>query len=111
MTSTRHHNVYEDGTVCFRTSSVVGFVPIFKSRTAAKRLISVWDEYRKRYGVKIIGYVIMPNHIHIASWAEKSCIVKQFINQMLRKSSVELYEITRKAAGWRMWTGKPLMLT
>ena len=98
MTSKRHHNVYEDGSVCFWPSSVVASVPIFRSRTAASRLTSIWDEYRKRYGVKIVGYVVMPNHVHIALWAEKSESVRQFTAQTLRRSAAELYEMTQEAA-------------
>lgn len=98
MTSQRHHNVYEDGAVCFWTSSVVEFVPIFRSRTAASHLMLIWDECRNQYGVKIIGYVVMPNHIHIALWAEKSETVKKFINQMLKRSSTDLYDMTQKSA-------------
>jgi REP element-mobilizing transposase RayT len=40
----------------------------------------------------------MPNHIHIALWAEKSSLVKAFITQMLRKSSKELYGMAQLAA-------------
>jgi putative transposase len=98
MTSIRHHNVYKDGAVCFWTSSVVEFVPIFRSRTAARRLITIWEDSRRRCGVKIIGYVVMPNHIHIAVWAGKSESSRQFVNQMLKRSSMDLYEMTRKAA-------------
>jgi putative transposase len=98
MTSERHHNIYEDGAVCFWTSSVVQFVPLFRSKTAANCLIRIWDRYRKQYGVRIIAYVVMPNHIHIALWAEKSDPVKRFLSQMLRRSGAELYEMTREAA-------------
>jgi putative transposase len=77
---------------------VVGFVPIFRSRTACARLVSILDEYRAKYPVRIVGYVIMPNHIHIAVWAENAADARQFINQMLKRSSMDIFGMTTQAA-------------
>jgi REP element-mobilizing transposase RayT len=98
MTSIRHHNIYIDGAACFWTSTVVEFVPILRSRIVAQMLLDIWDENRKRYRVKIIGYVIMPNHLHIIVWAEESQRVRRFLEQSLRRSSRQIGKLVEQAA-------------
>lgn len=98
MTSQRHHNVYEDGAVCFWTSSVVGFALVLSSPTAARTILAIWDDCRRKYDVKLLGYVIMPNHIHLAVWSERSEDVRKFITHSLRRSSGAVVAMTRRAA-------------
>jgi putative transposase len=45
-----------------------------------------------------VGYVVMPNHFHIAPSHEKVEPVRQFINQTLRRSSMDLFRMTELAA-------------
>jgi putative transposase len=90
MTSTRHHNVYIDNAACFWTSSVVNFIPVLADAAVADCLLALWDKYRKAYGVKLLGYVIMPNHFHIAVWSEKAEDVQRFLRRILIVSSLEI---------------------
>jgi len=98
MASSRYHNFYEDGAVCFWTSAIVAHIPIFSSRTAALMLVDVLDARRTACGVKLIGYVIMPDHIHFAAWAEKADAVERFISQVLGISSSNIAAMTQRAA-------------
>jgi hypothetical protein len=70
MTSQRHHNQYQDGAACFWTSSVVEFVPVLASREVGLRLLGIGEHYRARFGVKLEGHVITPNHSHLLDWSE-----------------------------------------
>lgn len=94
----RHHNDYPDGTACFWTSSVVGCVPIFKSPTAAKLLLGLWEKYRVLYGVKILGYVIMPDHFHVVIWSDMGEDTQRFLKRTLSLASVELGKLVERAA-------------
>ena len=98
VTSSRHHNQYVDGAACFWTSSVINHVPILASRTAALRLLSIWDRYRGKYGVRVLGYVVMPDHFHLVIWAERAESVKRFLRWSLHDASVDLTAMTRDAA-------------
>ena len=84
MTSSRHHNIYIDGAVCFWASSIVGRRPVFRSSTAARRAKAVLDQCRGRHGVTLVGYVLMPEHIHRAVWAERAETVQLLLRQSLR---------------------------
>ena len=68
------------------------------SRAIALLLLDMWDRYRIRYDVRLLGYVIMPNHLHIVLWSEKGESVKRFVEQTLRRSSGRIVELVAAAA-------------
>src|SRR5882672_8509480 len=39
-------------------------VPVFRSDEACKILVDVLAEVRERFPYKLIGYVLMPDHVH-----------------------------------------------
>ena len=104
MSHSRYHNEYEDNAVCFWTSSVVDYIPVLRSPAAARALLTMWDTYRARYGVKLLGYVVMPEHAHIAIWSPTAERAERFVEQTLRRSSAEIVGMTARAAS----AGNPL---
>ena len=98
MASKRYHNYYVDCAVCFWTSSIVAGIPALRGKTAARMLLAVWEECRVGCNVKLIGYVIMPNHIHIAVWAESARDVQRFIQQSLGIASARIAAMAERAA-------------
>lgn len=98
MTSNRHHNIYIDGAACFWTSSVIDKLPVFRSRTACIKVLNTLDKCRKVTNVKLLGYVMMPEHVHLVAWSEKSNDVQIFIRQFLRDSSADITDLAAKAA-------------
>ena len=98
MTDDRYHNIYENGSACFWTSSIINRIPVFKSRTAALSLLKIWDHCRDKYNVKLLGYVVMPDHIHIVLWSQDVADIEIFIEQTLRRASSEIVGMTACAA-------------
>ena len=98
MTSNRHHNLFIDNAVCFWTSSIVEKIPVFRSATARREMVRIWEGCRARCGVKILGYVIMLDHVHIAVWAESAADVKRFLRQSLSIASSAIAGMTERAA-------------
>ncbi len=74
----RWHNYFEDGAVCFRIGSIIERIPALRSPTAARCFLDAVDEYRRRYGVRLLAYVIMPDHVHMLLWAELGETVEKF---------------------------------
>jgi len=106
VTSSRHHNIYIDGAVCFWTSSIIDHLPVFRSPTAVREVLAVLDQCRARYGVKLVGYVLMPEHIHLAVWAERAETVQLFLRQFLRMAcarSSTTFTPTPCGAAWYRW--------
>ena len=98
MTSTRHHNIYIDGAVCFWTSSIVNWLPVLRSKTACRAVLSVLDRCRERHNVRLVGYVLMPDHIHVAAWSEHAEDMRVFLKQFLRLSASEIASLAATAA-------------
>ncbi len=98
MSANRYHNYYQDGAVCFWTSSIEHRVPVLRSRTAARALIETMVECRSRCGAKILGYVIMPDHVHIAVWTERAVDTQRFLRQFLGTTSAKLAGMAERAA-------------
>lgn len=95
--SSRHHNFFEDGAVCFWTSSIIEKIPVLRSPTAAKCLLDVIDDYRCRYRVRLLAYVVMPEHIHLLLWTEHAETVEKFLEQILRHTSARLAAMAGRA--------------
>jgi len=59
----RYKNIYGPATV-FITTTVIDWTPVFSLETAAKAVCDQLNETSKRMDVSIIGYVVMPSHMH-----------------------------------------------
>jgi len=98
MKSTRYHNIYEDGATIFWTSSIVEWLPVLKSPKAAFVLLEVLEQCRARYNVRLHGWCVMPEHIHLIVSAEKGGQMESFVEQMLCRYSTRLAAMCEKAA-------------
>ncbi|MDO8681952.1 MAG: hypothetical protein Q7N50_00525 [Armatimonadota bacterium] len=65
MSNVRYRNIYLDNHCHFCTASVVLFLPLFADPAACRLIINSWKKQRLRYGIKLHGFVIMPEHIHL----------------------------------------------
>src|SRR6476659_9040817 len=55
----------EPNTFHYTTSVCHSRVPVFKSDKPCELFVEVLEETRRRLPFKLIGYVIMPDHIHM----------------------------------------------
>ncbi|MFZ0751931.1 MAG: transposase [Pyrinomonadaceae bacterium] len=54
----------EPNTIHYVTLLTYNRVPVFRSDRASEIFVATLDEVRRRYPYKLIGYVIMPDHVH-----------------------------------------------
>lgn len=54
----------KDENFFFVTTTIVKFIPIFKSFEYCDILIANINHYKEKYKFSILGYVIMPTHFH-----------------------------------------------
>jgi len=52
----------------FVTTKTFQNKPIFNNSKSCELLLEDIDFYRNKLGFKLIGYVIMPNHLHLIVW-------------------------------------------
>lgn len=76
---------HEPNTVHYVTTVTYGRVQVFRSETACSIFVKTLAEARDKYPFKLIGYVVMPDHIHLLLNPESSDI--SALMQRLRGNS------------------------
>src|SRR5271155_3260564 len=59
------HRSYGAHHLHFITCSCYRRLPLLRSARSRDRFLSVLDQTRKRYRFVVVGYVVMPEHIHL----------------------------------------------
>ncbi|MCJ7507141.1 MAG: transposase [candidate division Zixibacteria bacterium] len=76
--------------VHFITTNVFQRIPIFSNVDYCKIVIQKINFYRKRYDFKLIGYVIMPDHIHLLIQPPEKQNVSSIIRDLKRSIAMEI---------------------
>ena len=85
----RWHNYYIDGMIHFCTATVQDWQPRLDDN-ATCILYKEWNLIRYKLNIKIIAYVIMPDHIHMLLWSDYGRNIQLFMQQILSRSSKEI---------------------
>ena len=59
------HRYYGSNQLHFITCSCYRRMPLLRSARSRNRILSVLEQTRKRYRFVVVGYVVMPEHIHL----------------------------------------------
>jgi REP element-mobilizing transposase RayT len=97
----RWHNVYEDGHVHFVTYTVCHWQPLLDEQ-AVKCLYGQWKHNGQRFGVAVLAYVVMPDHVHMLLWSERGESVMRFLQRTLGETSKAM----RPGVG-KFWKERP----
>jgi len=92
MTNTRYRNSYTDGCAHFCTATVFGFLPLLADDETRRAVVRAWVHCTRRYAVELMGYVVMPEHIHLVVLGPAEAAEK-FLQYSLQRSSRHLREI------------------
>jgi REP element-mobilizing transposase RayT len=103
----------EKETIYFVTFTCWGWLSLFQ-KTSAYDLIYGWFDYQKRFNNQILGYVIMPNHLHFLIYLSKESPIlnslvgngKRFlayaiINRLEEMNEVSILKLLQKGVHWR----------
>jgi putative transposase len=82
----RWHNFYLDNHVHFCTFTVKDWRPLL-DEIAIAILYDEWRRNSERFCVKVIAYVIMPEHVHVCLWSEKAENIVRFLQRTLGQTS------------------------
>ena len=92
MIMTKRYRI--EGSVFYITSNVYNRIKIFTRPSYIIAVIDSLNYCRYPYRCKLIGYVIMPDHIHLLIWPTLAKIVTDFMRDFKRFTSGR---ITRQA--------------
>jgi putative transposase len=82
------------GSMFYITSNIYNRIRIFTTPSFIVPIIDSLNYYRYQYDCKLIGYVIMPDHIHLLIWPTVETVVTDFMRDFKRFTSGR---ITRQA--------------
>ncbi len=93
----RDRKHYEDhGNLFFITSTVVGFMNIFKQKEACEIFVNCLRFYQDRGDMKILAWVLMPNHFHLIIKVGDRSNISTLIGGIKRYSSRLLGKLLRQ---------------
>jgi putative transposase len=99
----RWHNIYLDAHVHFCTATVARWEP--RLTAPAKALLyREWEAARHDHSVRVLAFVVMPEHFHVLLWAERGVAVRTFLQRVLANTSRQLQ------LGGRFWKERPRVL-
>lgn len=85
MTRTRYR-IYETEYPYFMTCTIVGWLPVFTRREAVDIVFDSWNFLQRERQLKLFGYVILENHLHlIASAPDLATVMKNFKSYTARQ--------------------------
>ena len=70
----------------FCTATVDGWQPLLDEAAVAV-LYSEWESCGTAFDVRVLAYVVMPEHMHLLLWSERAENVKRFMQRVLSHSS------------------------
>jgi putative transposase len=85
----RHRNGIKGGCF-FVTTSVVGFIPVFKYSDCALIILDSLKHYSLEYGFKIPIFVIMPSHLHIIVSLPENVELSNIMRDIKKYTSVQI---------------------
>lgn len=69
------------GSICSVTLAVQGRNPVFADPAVASCAVQVLRSHAERTGVRIYGFCVMPDHVHIVLGPSEACDVITFVGQ------------------------------
>ncbi len=91
----------EDSATYFLTSATVWWTPIFISNLTCDVLVNSLAYCQQNKGLRIHGYVIMPNHFHLVVTASPQDSLPSIMRDFKRFTSRELIR-TLESSGWEL---------
>ena len=94
---------YGRGNLHFVTFSCYRRRPLLGTRRARDRFVKVLDEVRSRHAFRLIGYVVMPEHVHLLLSEPKKSTPSKVLQVLKQKVSRALGGRGKKLVPGQLW--------
>ena len=88
--------VREEHHAHFVTSTIVEWLPVFITSACCDLIVEAFDYCRKHKGLKLYGWVIMPNHFHAVVQSAALSRVMADLKKFTARSLIEQLQIERR---------------
>ena len=88
---------YGHGDLHFLTFSCYRRLPLLRTMAARNTFISALQVVRERYQFRLLGYVVMPNHVHLLVSESKKCTPSEMLKVLKQRVSRDLRRRKRRS--------------
>ena len=92
MMMKRYHrwkNYGDPGDTVFRTSTILGWTPVFQRAEMRERMTELLFEVHRHHGCQVHSFVVMPEHVHCVTLLANASVSK-FLQSLKRHSAMAL---------------------
>ena len=86
----------DSGTAYFCTCTIVGWLSIFQNPNYFKIITDSLQYCREHKGIRLNGYVIMPNHLHLILWPVMGVNLSNVLRDFKRHTARRIIELLIK---------------
>jgi REP element-mobilizing transposase RayT len=91
-------NLASDTCIFFITGTITEWQPLFLHEETRRILLADLEFYRRKYGAKILAYVIMPEHYHLVVDLGRPDVLHQWLADFQRHTAHQLSAWLRETA-------------
>jgi len=84
------------GQAHFVSTNTYNFLPIFHDPAYADILVANLAFYRKHYAFKLLGYVVMPTHLHVIILPSAKASISQVMQRLKEYSAKQIVALARE---------------
>lgn len=84
----------------FVTTNIHNRIPLFLAERCCQILLSNIDFYRKKHGFKLIGYVIMPDHVHLLLGNTEHLTISKTMQLIKYHTAKDILAILAERPSW-----------
>ncbi len=88
MTRSRYR-IVENKYAHFMTCTMIEWLPVFRNPSCVQIIFDAWNHLRANKGLQILGYVVMPHHLHLIARAPDLSKVMQSFKSFTAKRIIE----------------------
>jgi putative transposase len=103
----RPHRYYGENHLHYLTTSTYRRTPVFDSDRFKRQFAATLAELRTELGFRILGYVLMPEHLHLLLWPSERAHPSQ-IMQKLEGRTARFILKTLRQSGEHAWCARML---
>ena len=102
---------YGEGDLHFITFSCYRRLPLLEESSAKNRFLEIFEDVRVHYDFVIIGYVVMPEHVHLLMSEPERCnpslamqVLKQRTSRAIHHQQPRLWQL--RFYDFNVWTSR-----
>jgi putative transposase len=92
----KHSLTYKPHTTYFITTTITEFTKLFTSTETVQIFIDNLALYLDKFSIKLHGFVIMPNHVHLLVTTGETGNVSQFVGRLKERAAKDILKWCRE---------------